>query len=54
MSFGFRDPSSSQEAMSFLNMVFTKLDNMLDCRKYSVAIIVNYSRTSVARTLIAH
>ena len=32
--FGFRDPASSQEAMSFINMVFSKLDSMLDCRKY--------------------
>ncbi|XP_060607409.1 importin-11-like isoform X2 [Ruditapes philippinarum] len=30
---GFRDPASNQEAMSFLNDVFVKLDAMLECRQ---------------------
>ncbi|XP_052792511.1 importin-11-like [Mya arenaria] len=33
VTFGFRDPAANQEAMSFLNQVFVKLDAMLECRQ---------------------
>ncbi|KAL4228026.1 Importin-11 [Mactra antiquata] len=33
VTFGFRDPAKNQEAMSFLNQVFPKLDAMLQCRQ---------------------
>ena len=34
VTFGIRDPASNQEAMSFLNEVFVKLDSMLACSKF--------------------
>jgi len=34
--FGFKDPGANQDAVNFLNQIFTTMKDILQCRKYSL------------------